>query len=132
MINQPTTDFSALPPIMAVDFDGTLVVDKFPEIGAKREYMCSLIKDFQNKGVKSILWTSRTGKYLEDAVKWCELEGLHFDAINENIAEVVELTGQDTRKVFADVYIDDKSCVAKSLDVRAYINRSTNWLERLV
>ena len=132
MTNQLTTDFSTLPPIMAVDFDGTLVVDKFPEIGKEREYICSIIKEFQAKGVKSILWTSRTGEALEAAVEWCKEHDLHFDSINENIPEVIELTGQDTRKVFADVYIDDKSCFANTLDVRMYINRRTNWLERLV
>lgn len=131
MTDLPTTDFSTLPPIMAVDFDGTLVGDAFPEIGRERESLCNIVREFQSKGVKSILWTSRTGEHLEAAVKWCEEHDLHFDAVNENVAEVLELTGQDTRKVYADVYIDDKNCGVHALDVREYINRRTNWLERL-
>lgn len=107
MTDQRTIDFSTLPPIMAVDFDGTLVRDKFPEIGAERENFCKVIRILQKMGVKSILWTSRTGSALDEAVEWCEDHDLHFDAINKNLPEVIELTGTDTRKVYANVYFDD-------------------------
>ena len=107
MTDQRTTDFSTLPPIMAVDFDGTLVRDKFPEIGLEREDFCRAIRILQKMGVKSILWTSRTGSALQEAIEWCEDHDLHFDAINKNLPEVIELTGTDTRKVYANVYFDD-------------------------
>ena len=132
MINQLTTDFSTLPPIMAVDFDGTLVSDRFPEIGIERKEICNTIRRYQEQGVKSILWTSRTDEHLEAAVNWCKEHNLNFDAINQNIPEVIALTGRDTRKVFADVYIDDKSCLADSLDIQTFVSRRTNWLEKLV
>lgn len=109
MTDQRTIDFSTLPPIMAVDFDGTLVIDKFPEIGAERENFCKVIRILQKMGVKSILWTSRTGSALDEAVEWCEDHDLHFDAINKNLPEVIELTGTDTRKVYANVYFDDRN-----------------------
>ena len=107
MTDQRTIDFSTLPPIMAVDFDGTLVRDEFPEIGAERENFCRAIRILQKMGVKSILWTSRTGSALDEAIEWCEDHDLHFDAINKNLPEVIELTGTDTRKVYANVYFDD-------------------------
>ena len=107
MTDQRTIDFSTLPPIMAVDFDGTLVRDKFPEIGTERENFCRAIRILQKMGVKSILWTSRTGSALDEAIEWCEDHDLHFDAINKNLPEVIELTGTDTRKVYANVYFDD-------------------------
>ena len=109
MTDQRTIDFSTLPPIMAVDFDGTLVRDKFPEIGAERENFCKVIRILQKMGVKSILWTSRTGSALQEAIEWCEDHDLHFDAINKNLPEVIELTGTDTRKVYANVYFDDRN-----------------------
>lgn len=110
MTDQRTIDFSTLPPIMAVDFDGTLVVDQFPEIGAERENFCRFIRILQRMGVKSILWTSRTGSALREAVEWCEDHDLHFDTINENLPEVIELTGgTDTRKVYANMYFDDRN-----------------------
>jgi len=131
MTNQPITDFSTLPPIMAVDFDGTLVVDKFPEIGKEREYLCSLVRELHSRGVKVILWTSRTGEHLENAINWCEEHNIPLDAVNQNIPEVIELTGYDTRKVFADVYVDDKSCPAKVLELRQFSNQEESWLEKL-
>lgn len=109
MTDQRTIDFSTLPPIMAVDFDGTLVRDRFPEIGAERENFCKVIRILQKMGVKSILWTSRTGSALDEAIEWCEDHDLHFDAINKNLPEVIELTGADTRKVYANVYFDDRN-----------------------
>ena len=109
MTDQRTIDFSTLPPIMAVDFDGTLVKDRFPEIGAERENFCRAIRILQKMGVKSILWTSRTDSALQEAIEWCKDHDLHFDAINENLPEVIELTGTDTRKVYANVYFDDRN-----------------------
>ena len=115
MTDQRTIDFSTLPPIMAVDFDGTLVTDKFPDIGEERKQFCNVIRKLQRMGVKSILWTSRTGSALKEAIEWCEDHDLHFDTINENLPEVIELAGgTDTRKVYADVYFDDRN---RSVDV---------------
>ena len=94
---------------IAVDFDGTLVEDEFPKIGRIRQTVVNAIKELQNIGVKTILWTCRTGVSLEEAVQWCERNDIHFDAVNENLPETKEKWGGDTRKVFADIYIDDKN-----------------------
>ena len=58
-----------------------------------------------------ILWTCRTGDLLNAAVKRCEEVGPIFDAVNENLPEVIEEFGSDTRKVFANMYIDDRNSV---------------------
>ena len=36
--------------------------------------------------------------------------GLEFDAVNENVAQTLEQYGTESRKISADVYIDDKAC----------------------
>ena len=46
---------------------------------------------------------------MDHAVEWCKKHGLAFDAVNENLPEVIALYGNDSRKVSADLYIDDKS-----------------------
>ena len=56
-----------------------------------------------------ILWTSRAGADLENAVEWCRLQGLVFDAVNEPLPEQIKRWGNDTRKIYADYYIDDKN-----------------------
>ena len=62
------------------------------------------------KGRQIILWTCRCGNQLEEAVEWCRKWELEFDAVNENLPEIIERYGSDGRKIYADVYIDDKSC----------------------
>lgn len=98
-----------LPYIIAVDFDGTLVEDKFPEIGNPIEKNWGLVRKAQEGGAKIILWTSRDNGRLEDAIKFCSERGLHFDAVNENLAECQALFNNDTRKVYANEYWDDKA-----------------------
>lgn len=102
---------SSLPTILAVDFDGTLVKDKYPLIGEINQPIWDAIIKAQENGGKIILWTSRNGDQLQEAVEFCSNRGLHFDAINENIDEIKILYGGDTRKVFADMYIDDRAAV---------------------
>lgn len=96
--------------IYAVDFDGTLCVSKFPDIGAPNIALIRHLIKRRSEGNKIILWTCRTNQKLAEAVQWCKAQGLEFDAINENLPEILEAwNGVDNRKVFADVYIDDKA-----------------------
>lgn len=96
--------------IIAVDFDGTLCRDCYPEIGEANKFLIDLLKDMKKNGSKLILWTCRSRNYLSQAVEWCKNQGLLFDAVNDNVPEIVERYGGNSRKIYADVYIDDKSC----------------------
>ncbi len=102
--------------IYAVDFDGTLCKNEFPDIGIPNTRLILFLIEEQKKGNKVILWTNRVGPYLEKAVKWCNNRGLYFDAVNENIPEVIELYKHvlngfpPSPKVTADVFIDDAAC----------------------
>ena len=87
-------------PIIAVDFDGTLCADCYPGIGAP------------NRGL--ILWTCRCGELLLEAVLWCGRQGLAFDAVNDNLDEIKMRYGSNARKIFADIYIDDRACVPEA------------------
>jgi hypothetical protein len=48
---------------------------------------------------------------LDEAVRFCNGFGLEFDAVNENLPEIIEKFGGDCRKIFANRYIDDASAV---------------------
>lgn len=96
--------------IIAVDFDGTLCTDCYPKIGVPNRKLIHLLKRLQEEGSQIILWTCRCGEPLESAVAWCREQGLVFDKINENADEILALYGTDSRKIYADVYIDDKAC----------------------
>ncbi len=95
--------------IYAVDGDGTLWKNEWPGIGKPNKRLIRFCKRKQSKGHKLILWTCRCGDKLVEAVKWCEQQGLIFDEINDNIQEMNDLFGTNSRKVFASYYIDDKS-----------------------
>ena len=93
--------------VMAIDFDGTICEHKFPEIGEPNWEFIHYIQWRQKHGARTILWTCRTGGKLDEAVKWCEERGLYFDAVNENVIDVVNAYGSECRKVYADEYYDD-------------------------
>lgn len=95
--------------IIAVDFDGTLCENKWPGIGKPNENLIEYLKYWQGHGAKIILWTCRSKEMLQEAVAWCHKQGLIFDAVNENLPEAIEEFGGDSRKIYADKYIDDKN-----------------------
>ncbi|RDU22193.1 Cof-type HAD-IIB family hydrolase [Anaerosacchariphilus polymeriproducens] len=95
--------------IYAVDFDGTLCFSSWPELGEPNEELIEFLKEEKKKGAAVILWTCRVKELLKAAVEWCERWGLTFDAVNENLPEVLETFGGDSRKIFATAYIDDKN-----------------------
>lgn len=95
--------------IIAVDFDGTLCTNKWPEIGEPNHKMITYLKERQAAGDKLILWTCRVDEILNNAVRWCRKKGLIFDAVNENLPNIIAEFGTDTRKIFANEYIDDRN-----------------------
>lgn len=101
--------------IIAVDFDGTLCENAWPGIGEPIEPVLMYIKYQHQTGAKIILWTCRVGDKLDAAVAWCREHGIIFDAVNENLPEIVRTFGGDCRKVYADEYIDDKNVLSDVL-----------------
>lgn len=97
------------PIIVAVDFDGILCQDKFPEIGEPNYGVVSFVRRLQDSGIETILWTSRVDDRLAEAIVWCEDRGLHFTSINDNTPNNKEQYGTNPRKVYADIYMDDRS-----------------------
>lgn len=93
---------------IAVDFDGTIVTHKYPDIGEVKLFAFETLKALQERGCRLILWTFRTGKELEDAVKFCREKGVEFYAVNRNYPEE-EWDESVGRKIDADIYIDDKN-----------------------
>ncbi|MEG0453751.1 MAG: hypothetical protein RR559_00035 [Bacteroides sp.] len=107
--------------IIAIDFDGTLCEDKWPDIGAPNIKLINHIKREQRNGAKLILWTCRTKEPLRKAVAWChENHDLRFDAINQNVPCQIDRYGEDTRKVYATEYIDDRSLNSYNLPFASY------------
>lgn len=94
--------------LIAVDFDGTIVEHKYPEIGKEIPFAFDALKAIQKKGHLIILWTYRSGKELDEAVKFCLDRGLEFYAINKSFPEEDDDFGSH-RKIHADIFIDDRN-----------------------
>lgn len=95
--------------IIAVDFDGTIVDHKYPHIGQEKTGAFDALRKLSRDGHKLILWTVREGKLLEEAVAFCQSNGVEFYAVNsdqpgDNLANVAQ-----SRKVRADLFIDDSN-----------------------
>ena len=93
--------------IYAIDFDGTIVENKFPAIGAINTEAEKFIRDLKANGDKWILYTMREGKLLDEAVEYLKSRDLAPDAANDNLPELCEAFKNNPRKIFANVYIDD-------------------------
>lgn len=94
--------------IVAVDFDGTIVEHRYPFIGKVRPFAFETLEALQVKGHRLILWSHRSGQKLEEAVKFCRSHGIEFYAVNKNFPEEI-WEEHDSRKILADVYIDDRN-----------------------
>lgn len=95
--------------IIAVDFDGTIVEHKYPEIGEELPFATSTLKMLAGQQHSLILWTVRRGKLLDDAIEWCKKRGVEFYAVNKNFPEEVIGEGNCYGKINADLFIDDRN-----------------------
>ncbi len=93
---------------LAIDFDGTIVEDEYPSIGRPIIFAFETLKKLQEEGHRLILWTYRKGRALEDAVKFCEENGIVFYAVNKSFPEE-EFDSSFSRKIHADIFIDDRN-----------------------
>ncbi|MGN0004216.1 MAG: BT0820 family HAD-type phosphatase [Sphingobacterium composti] len=93
--------------VIAVDFDGTIVEHKYPQIGKIIPFAFDTLKQLQNENHTLILWTVREGELLQEAVRFCADNGLYFFAHNANFPEEDRSTAP--RKLKADLFIDDRN-----------------------
>lgn len=94
---------------IAIDFDGCLCKNEFPDIGAPNWPVILDALREQPAGAELILWTCREGKLLDDAVEACAEWGLHFDAINDSTEAWKAAFEDNPRKVGANEYWDDRA-----------------------
>ena len=91
--------------IIAVDFDGTLQMSD----GSANQSLIARLKAEQKRGNIVILWTCRERKRLQEALLFLQNNGFKPNLINQNAPQAIAMLGHDPRKIYADIYIDDKS-----------------------
>ncbi len=95
---------------IAVDFDGTIVEHKYPQIGEEIPFAVETLKMLIRDRHKLILWSVREGQLLDEAVEWCRERGIEFYAVNKDYPEETLQNNQHfSRKIKVDVFIDDRN-----------------------
>ena len=89
-------------------YDGTLCYSKWPELDQPNQALIEYLQEWKRNGNKLILWTCRAGEALSKAVEWYREQNLEFDAVNDNLPEIIEFHGHNSRKISCDYYIDDR------------------------
>ena len=95
--------------IIAVDFDGTIVEHKYPEIGREIPFATKTLKMLIEERHRLLLWTVRKGDLLQEAVDWCKERGVEFYAVNKNYPEEQVDNNGGYCKLNAELFIDDRN-----------------------
>lgn len=97
--------------IIAIDFDGTICMSNYPELGMERKDAGLYMRHLITKGYGIVINTCREGLALADAIKWLHLHNIPYHYVNCNFPHLIEQYGADCRKISADLYLDDK-CIS--------------------
>ena len=94
--------------IISIDYDDTIVYADYPNIGLIKPYAREVINQLYHEGHTIIINTCRSGEHEAAAAQYLIEKGVKFHYINENHPDCIALHDNDSRKIFADIYIDDK------------------------
>ena len=117
---------------IAIDFDGCLCAEAYPEIGEPNWPVIQRAKQEQQAGAGLILWTVREGQLLQDALDACKRWGLTFDAVNESLPDWIVAYGNRPRKVGASEYWDDRAVRLVAMPFNRYATSSPqDWADHI-
>jgi len=88
---------------ICIDFDGTCVKHKYPEIGNDIGAQ-PILKELVDKNYKLILYTMRSEKELDEAIKWFSDNEIELYGVQLN---PTQHTWTKSNKAYANLYIDD-------------------------
>jgi ABC-type sugar transport system substrate-binding protein len=109
--------------IIAVDFDGTVVDHRFPDVGSDAPGAVDTLRDLVAQGHKIILWTMRDGEQLQDAIKWYRQRNIPLFGIQRN----PEQNWTTSPKAYAHLYIDDAAFGAPLIQYAMHKRPLINW-----
>jgi len=94
--------------IISCDFDGTLATKSYPECGELIEHAKEAVNALYDAGHYIIIWTCRMDESLDLCREFLAKHGIKHHIVNEHHPEMIRHYGNNTRKISADIYIDDK------------------------
>ncbi len=109
---------------IAVDFDGTCVDHRFPDVGKDVPGAAETLKELAEAGHTLFLFTMRSGDFLPPAVKWFLDNGIPLSGINSDPGQS---SWTQSPKCYAEVYIDDAAFGAPLVDVPGFKRKCVDW-----
>lgn len=91
---------------VCIDFDGTCVRHCYPFIGEENEHCVEVLKKWVDAGVGLILDTMRSGKELDEAVKWFEEREIPLYGIGTN---PTQSSWTKSNKAYGVFSVDDRN-----------------------
>ena len=111
--------------VIALDFDGTLCENAWPGIGDPKWAVIRAAQEEQRQGALLILWTTREGPELEQALAWCEYAGFRLDGVNTSAQCWKDAYQNDPRKIGATEYWDARAVDVATIETRQMLKEET-------
>ncbi len=113
---------------IGLDFDGTVVDHRYPEIGEPVPGAIKWLKRFQRSGARIILFTMRSNSrdtgYLTEAVRYLEKNGIRLFGVNRNPDQDEWTTSP---KAYAHIYIDDSGFGCPLVQPKGFARPCVDW-----
>lgn len=114
---------------ICIDFDGTIVDHRYPEIGEPVPMAVKWLLRLQSCGAKLILFTMRSddprfGALLTDAVEYLEKNGVKLFGINSNPDQKAWTASP---KAYGHVYIDDSAFGCPLIQPKGFARPCVDW-----
>jgi hypothetical protein len=110
--------------IIAVDFDGTVVDHRYPDIGPDVPGAREALHKLVNAGHSLILWTMRSEVHLREAVCWYADREIPLFGVNNNPDQG---GWTSSPKAYAQVYIDDAAYGCPLIHPPDFHRPCVNW-----
>jgi len=112
------------PMIIAVDFDGTCVDHRYPDVGPSSPGAVVTLQRLVKDGHRLVLFTMRSGKELDDAVAWFKSNRIELYGVQRNPDQDSWTTSP---KAYAQLYIDDAAFGCPLIQPAAFRRACVNW-----
>lgn len=114
---------------LCLDFDGTVVDHRYPQIGAPVPGAITWLRKLQRHGARIILFTMRSdtregGDLLRQAVHFLQENGVTLYGVNRNPDQDSWTTSP---KAYGDVYVDDSAFGCPLTHPKGFARPCVDW-----
>lgn len=109
---------------ICVDFDGTVVDHRYPDVGEPAPGAIECLKAWVQKGAKIILFTMRSGPELDEAVEYLTRAGIDLYGVNRNPDQDTWTTSP---KAYGQLYVDDAAFGCPLIRPEGFARPCVDW-----